>query len=72
MDLNEFGDEFLNPLMEKIATHDKKLFLVSDFNIDLLKVDLIPPATNIFDIITTNVFVPLIIYPTTITFTTRT
>ena len=58
MDLNEFNDEFVNPLIEKIATDNKKLFLVGDFNIDLLKVDLDPPTNNIFDIITTNLLVP--------------
>ena len=58
MDLNEFNDEFLNPLMEKIATDNKKLFLVSAFNIDLLKVELDHPTTNFFDIITTNLLVP--------------
>ena len=35
MDLNEFNDDFLNPLLENIATDNKKLFLVGDFNIDL-------------------------------------
>ena len=26
MDLNEFNQEFLNPLMEKIGSEDKKIF----------------------------------------------
>ena len=72
MDLNEFNEEFLNPLMEKMATHNKKLFLVGDFNIDLLIVDSHPPTTIFFDIITTNLLVPHIIYPTRITSTTKT
>ena len=46
MDLSEFNEEFLNPLMEKMSTDNKKLFLVGDFNIDLLKVDFDPPTTN--------------------------
>ena len=71
MDLNEFNEEFINPLMEKLATDNKKLFLVGDFNIDLLKVDVDPPTTNFFDIITTNLLVPHIIHPTRITSETR-
>ena len=35
MDLNDF----YNPLLENIASDNKQLFLVGDFNIDLLKVD---------------------------------
>ena len=58
--------------MEKLATDNKKLFLVGDFNIDLLKVDVDPPTTNFFDIITTNLLVPHIIHPTRITSETRT
>ena len=72
MDLNEFNDEFRNPLLEKITNDNKKLFLVGDFNIDLLKVDLDPPTTNFFDIITSNLLVPHKIHPTRITSSTRT
>ena len=45
--------------MEKIATDNKKLSLVGDFNIDLLKLDLDPLTTNFFDVITINLLVPL-------------
>ena len=65
MDLNEFNDDFFNPLLENIATDNKKLFSVGDFNIDLLKVESL--TTNLFDIITANILVPHIIHPTRIT-----
>ena len=55
-----------------MTNDNKKLFLVGDFNIDLLKVDLDPPTTNFFDIITSNLLVPHIIHPTRITSSTRT
>ena len=71
-EFNEFNEEFLNPLMEKMATDNKKLFLVGDFNIDLLIVDSHPPTTIFFDIITTNLLVTHIIHPTRITSTTKT
>ena len=57
MDLNEFNEEFYNPLMEKIDSEDKKLFLMGDFNIDLLRV-VDAPTTNFFDVITVNLLVP--------------
>ena len=72
MDLNEFNEEFFNPLMEKIGSEDRKLFLMGDFDIDLLRVDVNTPTTNLFDVITTNLLVPHIIIPTRITSTTRT
>ena len=72
MDLNEFNEEFFNPLMEKIGSEDKKLFLMGDFNIDLLRVDVDTPTTNFFDVVTANLLVPQIIIPTRITSTTRT
>ena len=72
MDLTEFNDNFLNPLMEKVAAEDKILFLIGDFNIELLKVDMDTPTTNFFDTITSNLLVPHIIHPTRITANTRT
>ena len=48
MDLNEFNDDFFNLLLENIATDNKKLFLVGDFNIDLLKVDIESLTTIVF------------------------
>ena len=54
-----------------VATDNKKLFLVGDFNIDLLKVNIESP-TNVFDIITANFLVPHIIHPTRITSSSRT
>ena len=72
MDINEFNDDFLNPLLESIESDNKKLFLVGDFNIDLLKVDIDSSTTKFFDTITSNLLVPHIIHPTRITTTPRT
>ena len=72
MDLNEFNQDFLNPLMEKNCSENKKIFLIGDFNVDLLKVDVDTPTTNIFIVITASLLVPHIILPTRITSTTRT
>ena len=58
MDLQEFNEDFFDPLMENLLSVDKKVFLIGDFNIDLLKVDIDTPTTNVFDTITSNLFVP--------------
>ena len=40
MDICIFNDHYLNPLLEKLSKeNDKKVFLVGDFNIDLLNFD---------------------------------
>ena len=72
MDHNEFNEEFFNPLMEKIGSEYKKLFLMGDFNIDLPRVDVDTPTTNFFDVFTAGLLVPHIIIPTRITSTIRT
>ena len=56
--------------MEILTPEDKELFLIGDFSIDLLKVDVDTPTTNFFDTITSNLLVPHIIHPTRITATT--
>ena len=35
--MREFNNYFFNPFMEKIASEDKKLFLMGDLNIDLFE-----------------------------------
>ena len=45
---------------------------MGDFNIDLQRVDVDTPTTNLFDVITANLLVPHIIIPTIITSTART
>ena len=37
MPIDEFNDEFLLPLLEKASKENKKLILLGDFNINLLK-----------------------------------
>ena len=70
MDLDEFNNEYFDPLMEKLLKEDKKLFLLGDFNIDLLQVESDTPIAHFFD--TSNLCVPHIIHPTRITSTSRT
>ena len=72
MDENEFNSDYLEPLMEKIGVENKRIFLMGDFNLDLMKIDSDINIANFFDILTSNLFVPHIIHPTRITINTKT
>ena len=39
MDLDEFNDNYLNTLLDKISKENNSVFLLGDFNVDLLKYD---------------------------------
>ena len=58
MDLQEFNEDYFDPPIENLLSVDKTVFLMGDFNIDLLKVDIDTPTTNFFDTIISNLFVP--------------
>ena len=72
MELSDFNDNYLNPLLEEITTKEKTIFLLGDFNIDLMKIDCDSNTSYFFDSMTSKLFVPHIIHPTRITSTTRT
>ena len=64
MELQEFNDNYLNPLLDKITEENKKISLVGDFNVDLMKTDTDFNISQFFDTMTSNLMVPHIIYPT--------
>ena len=72
MELDEFNDDFLEPLLEELSTKDKTVFLMGDFNVDLMKIESDPHTSDFFDSMTSNLFVPHIVYPTRITSTSKT
>ena len=72
MDLKEFNDGILNPLMEKLSLESKNIYLMGDYNIDLMKIEVDVTTSQFFDTITSNLFVPHITCPTRITNTTST
>ena len=67
MDLDCFNQNYLIPLLDKILKENKQLYLMGDFNADLLKIEIDRDISNHFDIITSYLLVPHIIYPTRIT-----
>ena len=58
MDLEPFNEEILNPLMEKICIENKKIYLVGDFNVDLMKTEIDTQTSQFVDTITLNLFAP--------------
>ena len=66
MELQEFNDNYLNLLLDKITEDNKKIFLVGDFNVVLMKTDSDFNTSQLFDTMTSNLMVPHIIYPTRI------
>ena len=72
MDLKEFNEDFLNPLLSRLVKENKKKYFLGDFNVDLLKMDDDINSSNFFDELTSHLFVPHIIHPTRITPTSKT
>ena len=67
MDLTDFTENYLNQLMAKMAGNKNNIFLLGDFNIDLMKNDIDTSTSTFLDLLTSNLFVPHIIHPTRIT-----
>ena len=71
MDIDEFNVLF-EQTMEKISAENKEIYLLGDFNIDLLKIEDQNKNDEFYNIICTNFLVPHITLPTRITSTTAT
>ena len=71
MEVIDFNDGYLSPLMEKLPS-TKHTFLMGDFNIDLMKSDEDESTSNYFDTSASLSFIPHIIHPTWITPHSRT
>ena len=66
MYLNEFSYYYLNPLLEKLAKERKTVFLLGDFNVDLLKYEHHKAANQFLYSLSSNMALPYIIQPTRI------
>ena len=58
MDLDEFNDSYLNPLLDKISNESITIFLLGDFNVDLLKYDHHAPTNEFLDSLSSQMFLP--------------
>ena len=58
---------YLNPLLEKLAKEQKTVFLLGDFNVDLLKYEQYKATNEFIDSLSSNMFLPHIVQATRIT-----
>ena len=72
MNNNEFNDDFLNELLDKISKENKTIFLLRDFNINLLNYDIHPPTNEFLDSLSSHYFLPNILQPSRITTNSKT
>ena len=72
MDLDEFNDNYLNTLLDKISKENKSVFLLGDFNVDLLKYDKHAPTNEFLDSLFSHMFIPHIVQLSTISTTSKT
>ena len=67
MEPTSFNNDYLNPLLSRLSKDkNKKIFLTGDFNFDLLKVSSNDETSNFFNILSSNLLLPLTTLPTKI------
>ena len=65
--INDFTNEFISPLLLKLQKESSKIiFLLSDFNIELLKYEISDSINNFIDTLSSNFLLPLIFLSTRI------
>ena len=67
MDLTDFNCNYLNQLLENISKEQKSIFLLGDFNVNLLSYNKHNQTNEFLDSVASNSFIPLILQPTRIT-----
>ena len=72
MDLNDFNNYYLNPLLAKLSKEKKTAFLLGDFNVDLSKYEQHSPTNEFLYSLASSIFLPYIIQPTRVTSNSRT
>ena len=67
MDLEDFDKSFLNKLLEKVSREQKPVYLLGDFNVNLLNYNELCLTNEFLDSIASNSVIPYILQPTRIT-----
>ena len=68
----DFNSNYMNPLLEKINNEGKKIILMGDFNINLMKEGTDRHVDDFIDILGANLILPTILIPTRVTPKTQT
>ena len=66
MDLADFNCNYLNKLLENASKEQKSIFLLGDFNVNLLNYNEHNETNEFLDSLASNSFIPLILQPTRI------
>ena len=66
MDVLEFNNH-LNQMLEKVSKEQKQIFLLGDFNINLLNYNVHQPTNDFLDSLASNSIIPYILQPTRLT-----
>ena len=56
MNINEFNNDSLNELLDKLSKENKTIFLLADFNINFLNFDIHPTSNEFLDLISSHYF----------------
>ena len=72
MGLFEFIHYYLNALLDKLAKEQKNVFLLGDFNVDLLKYEQHKATNEFLHFLSSGMFLPHIVQPTRITSQSKT
>ena len=72
MNINEFNDDYLNEFLDKLSKENKTIFLLGDFNINLLNYDIHPPTDEFLDFLSTHYLPPHILQPSRVTTNSKT
>ena len=72
MNLNNFNTNYLNNLLHKVYKEQKSVFLLGNFNVNLLNYNNHDPTNEFLDFLTSNYFLPLILQSTRLTSQSKT
>ena len=67
MDILDFKNNYLSEIFEIVSKGRKQVFLLGDFNINLLNYNDHQPTNDSLDSLASNSFIPYILHPTRIT-----
>ena len=56
MNINEFNNDSLNELLDKLSKENKTIFLLADFKINFLNFDIHPTSNEFLDLISSHCF----------------
>ena len=64
MNINGVNDDYLNALLDKLSKENKTIFLIGDFNINLLNYDIHPRTNEFLDSLSSRYFLLHFLQPT--------